>query len=215
MNGETGGTRGGRGVLGARGHGIVDYVTVLTFLLAPTLFDFGGWPAAISYLLAGVHLLLTLATRFPFGMFDAVPLRAHGVIELVVGLVLIALPWILADLFIEPGAQWFFVGIGVVIFVVWALTDYGHGPARPAGSAAEPQPGIGTSPAHASDRPAAAERGDGHRTTGDPAQRSPASGDEGGERPPASPEERAHGAPQRPPGSPGQPPHTDPDGRSS
>lgn len=109
-------------LLSAHAHGFLDYVSVIAFAIAPTLFGFGGWPAVICYLLAAVHLLLTLVTSFPLGMWDAVAFRAHGAIELVVSLLLVALPWIAG--FTEAGAQWFFVGIGVVLFAVWLLTDY-------------------------------------------------------------------------------------------
>lgn len=104
-------------------HGLLDYVSVVAFALAPTLFGFGGVPASIAYGLAGVHLLLTLATHFPMGMFDGIPLRAHGVVELVVSVALIVLPWIAG--FVQPGAQWFFPVMGVLVFLVWLLSDYG------------------------------------------------------------------------------------------
>lgn len=104
-------------------HGLVDYVSVVAFALAPTLFQFGGLPAFVAYGLALVHLLLTLATRFPMGLFDGVPLRAHGVVELVVSVVLIVLPWVAG--FVQSGAQWFFPAMGILIFSVWLLSDYG------------------------------------------------------------------------------------------
>ena len=48
-------------------HGYLDYVTVAVFLLAPKLLGFEGLPALLSWTLAGVHLVLTLATDFPLG----------------------------------------------------------------------------------------------------------------------------------------------------
>lgn len=105
-------------------HGLVDYMTVLVFALAPTLFQFDGIPALLAYGLAGVHLVLTLSTRFPMGMFDGIPLRAHGALELVVSVALIILPWVAG--FIQPGAQWFFPFMGIFVFLVWLLSDYGR-----------------------------------------------------------------------------------------
>ncbi len=55
-------------------HGILDYVVVIAFALAPALLGLSGLPAAISYSLAVVHLLLTLATAFPLGAVKLVPL---------------------------------------------------------------------------------------------------------------------------------------------
>ena len=112
-------------------HGILDYVTVVFFLLAPTLFSntlFGG-TITLCYVLAVVHLTMTLLTDFPLGMAEVISLGVHGVVELIVSIALVVLPWILAPAFQKgltggQGAQWFYTIVGVVIFAVWVLTDY-------------------------------------------------------------------------------------------
>jgi len=104
-------------------HGALDYVTVVAFALAPTVVGLSGLPATICYVLAAVHLVLTLATAFGAGVVKVVPLHVHGGIELVVSLVLVVLPWILGFAGVVR-ARWFFVGAGVVIFLVWLLTAY-------------------------------------------------------------------------------------------
>jgi len=110
-------------ILTPRIHGILDYVTVIAFLLAPTLFSLSGLPATISYLLAIVHLVLTLITAFPLGFVKAVPFKLHGVVELVVAVLLVLLPWLLNFASI-PAARNFYIGAGIVIFIVWLVTDY-------------------------------------------------------------------------------------------
>ena len=112
-------------------HGILDYAAVVFFLLAPTLFSdtlFGG-TITLCYVLAVVHLTMTLLTDFPLGMAEVISLGVHGVVELIVSIALMVLPWILAPAFQEgfagdQGAQWFYTIVGVVIFAVWVLTDY-------------------------------------------------------------------------------------------
>ena len=104
-------------------HGVVDYATVLLFLAAPTVFELTGVGALISYGLAAVHLALTLATAFPLGIGDLVPLSVHGLVELVVAIVLFLLGFL--GLGIEQGGGMFYMTMGVVIFLVWLLTDYG------------------------------------------------------------------------------------------
>ncbi len=110
-------------VLMPRTHGILDYVTVVAFLSAPALFGLSGLPATISYLLAAVHLVLTLVTAFPFGLVKLVPFKLHGVVELVVSVVLVLLPWLLGFAS-TPAARNFYIGAGIVIFIVWLVTDY-------------------------------------------------------------------------------------------
>jgi len=110
-------------ILSARTHGILDYVTVTGFALAPTVLGFDGLPKGICYALAGIHLLLTLLTNFPLGAAKWIPLAFHGPIELIVSIALVFLPWVLgfAD---YAAARYFFVAAGATIFVVWALTEY-------------------------------------------------------------------------------------------
>ena len=110
-------------ILSARIHGTLDFVVVAVFLLAPLLVGLGGSPAAISYTLAVVHLLLTLMTRFPAGRWKMVPFFVHGIVELVVGIALLILPSFAGY---SPGspARRFYLAVGAAILVIWALTAY-------------------------------------------------------------------------------------------
>jgi hypothetical protein len=107
----------------ARIHGVLDIVVVFVFLLAPTVFGLGGSPAAIAYILAAVHLVMTLLTDFPMGIRKTIPFVVHGIVELIVGVFLVILPTI--DGY-APGspARRFYTIIGATILVVWALTAY-------------------------------------------------------------------------------------------
>lgn len=115
-------------VLTPRIHGYLDYVVVVAFLVVPTLFGFSGLPATIAYVLAAVHLALTLLTSFPLGTLKVIPFTLHGTIELVVSFTLVALPWLLGFASILP-ARNFYVAAGIVIFIVWLITDYKVAPA--------------------------------------------------------------------------------------
>lgn len=110
-------------ILDARVHGLLDLALVVIFLLAPLVYGLGGSPAAIAFLLAAVHLILTLLTRFPMGLSKLIPFWVHGLIELFVGVFLVILPTIAGY---APGspARRFYTVIGAVILVIWVLTDY-------------------------------------------------------------------------------------------
>ena len=110
------------GLISPAVHRVLDYVTVVAFALAPTLFGLIGRTRTLAYALAVVHLLLTLATHFPGRARWPVPFRAHGIVELLVGLGLVALPFIRQW---THGARIFFPAIGVAILLVWALSRYG------------------------------------------------------------------------------------------
>jgi hypothetical protein len=106
-----------------RVHGYLDYVTVVVFLLAPTLIGLTGIPAMLAYALAGIHLLMTLVTDFRLGVVKLIPFTIHGWIERVVGPLLVLVSFI-PGFAIDTAAQVFYFGIGVVIILVGLLTDY-------------------------------------------------------------------------------------------
>jgi hypothetical protein len=104
-------------------HRVLDFLVVVAFALAPTLFHLSGRAAALAYGLAVVHLLVTLATHFPGRARYPVPFRAHGIVELLVGIALVAVPLVRHW---THGARVFFPAIGVAILLVSALTRYGE-----------------------------------------------------------------------------------------
>ena len=115
-------------LLNARFHGYLDLVTVAVFVVAPFFFGLGGYVAAVAWGLAVVHLAMTLLTRFPLGIVKVIPFPVHGIVELVVGAVLVlAMPRLLLA---GPGspARTFFTGAGFAILAVWALTRYRETP---------------------------------------------------------------------------------------
>lgn len=110
-------------------HGVIDLITVALLVLGPLLVGLGGSPAAIAFTLAAVHLVLTLLTDFPMGAWKRIPFFVHGIIELVVGIGLLILPSFAGY---GPGspARRFYLAMGAVIVVVWALTAYRESTAR-------------------------------------------------------------------------------------
>lgn len=118
-------------VLTAATHGVVDYILVVALALAPTLFQLHGIPAFVAYLLAVVHLAVSLSTRYPLGVLKRIPYGVHGLLELVVSISLVALPW-LAGFETDAVARSVYIGLGILLFAVWVLSDYGaHAPHRP------------------------------------------------------------------------------------
>jgi len=110
-------------VISPRIHGYFDFLTVFIFLLAPTLLGLGQLTAMLAYGLAVVHLIVTLASDFPFGIIKLIPFTVHGWIERMVGPLLIAIPFIL-NFSDEEAARNFYIAMGIIIIVVGMLTDY-------------------------------------------------------------------------------------------
>jgi len=110
-------------IISPRAHGYLDFLTVAIFLFAPTMLGLSQTPAIIAYILAVVHLIVTLTSDFPFGVVKLIPFTIHGWIERLVGPSLIALPFILG--FSDEGtARNFYIALGIIIIAVGILTDY-------------------------------------------------------------------------------------------
>jgi hypothetical protein len=108
-----------RSILSPRAHGIVDYVAVAVFALAPVLVGLSGLVATVSYILAAVHLAMMLLTAFSLGVVVRVPFSLHGTAELVVGVAVV-----LAGSFLFEGpARMFTLVMGAVILLVYLATD--------------------------------------------------------------------------------------------
>jgi hypothetical protein len=98
-------------------------VSVIGLIAAPILLGMSGPPAIVSYVLAAIHLIVTLSTKFPDTGHKPLSLRNHGMIELVVGIVLIVLPWIVQW---NGVARGYYIVVGAVLLVIWASSNYGR-----------------------------------------------------------------------------------------
>jgi hypothetical protein len=110
-------------ILSARIHGYLDFALVAIFAVVPLIVGLGGSPLLIAWLLAAALLLLTLATRFPLGIWRAIPFPVHGLIELAIAVFCVSLPFSAGY---APGspARRFYVTMAALVFLVWVLTDY-------------------------------------------------------------------------------------------
>jgi hypothetical protein len=109
--------------LSLRAHGVLDYVTVLFLLLSPSLFDMQTTGSVFTYILAIVHLILTLFTDFPPGVFKIIPLKLHGLIEIVVSIGLI----VVAVWFRSSGDNvsfYYYLIFAIILFIVWTTSEY-------------------------------------------------------------------------------------------
>lgn len=104
-------------------HRSLDMLAVIIFLAAPVLLGLTGRAALLSYALAAIHIMVTLSTKFPDTGHRPLSLRNHGLVELAVGIVLIALPWAVGW---DGIVRTYYVAAGVILLVVWAVSNYGR-----------------------------------------------------------------------------------------
>ena len=108
-------------IISSKVHGILDYITVIVFAIAPAVLDLTGIPMALSYTLAIVHLLMTLLTDFSMGYFKLIPLKFHGWVEFAVGIIIPLTPFVLG---FKGVSMYFYVFTGCLIFIVGLLSHY-------------------------------------------------------------------------------------------
>ena len=104
-------------------HGALDYATVLTAAAAPRLLEFSKPAARTSDTLASGYGALAALTDYPLALKRAVPFRAHGAVDGVLGLLLPTLPWLLGFAR-DRRARNFFLALAAVSALVTALTDW-------------------------------------------------------------------------------------------
>ena len=110
-------------IINSRVHGIIAYLVVVFLLAAPGLFGLPETTALFTYVLGGIHLVLTILTKFELGLIKVIPFRIHGWIELIVAIALVGVAFYLGGLEGDL-ARNFYLGFAGAVFLTWALTDY-------------------------------------------------------------------------------------------
>lgn len=109
-------------VLGLNVHRFFDYSLVAVFALAPTVLGMGGLAGVASYVIGAGHLALSLFTGRGMGPVPWILPTTHAVVEAVLGVSILALSWLLLD--VGDVGQAFYPIVGVIILLLWLVTDY-------------------------------------------------------------------------------------------
>lgn len=109
--------------LNSKIHGLIDYLVVLFLWISPSIFSLPAVTSIFTYVLGAVHLALTIATVFELGVFKIVPLKIHGMIELVVSVLLVVAAFYLGSLEGDLSRN-FYLGFAAAVFLTWLVSDY-------------------------------------------------------------------------------------------
>lgn len=104
--------------IGAVSHGILDYALAIILAAGPSVAGFASRQARWCYVFAAVLFVLALLTQTKF-----VRLPVHGAVELLLAILLVLMPWI-ANFSRGVNSRNFYVAIGLMMIVLWALTDF-------------------------------------------------------------------------------------------
>ena len=104
-------------------HGVLDYSTMAATLSAPKVLDFPAPAARATYALAAGYLAMSALTDYPPALRRRIPFTAHGKTDMMLGLALPAVPWLLG-FSKDKRARNFFLALTGVTLLVTALTDW-------------------------------------------------------------------------------------------
>src|SRR5262245_20813293 len=104
--------------IGAVSHGILDYALAILLVIAPSVIGFAGPQGRWCYVFAAILFVMAVLTQLKI-----LRLALHGAVELVLACLLIVLPW-LANFSRGVLSRNFYVGIGLLMIALWALTDF-------------------------------------------------------------------------------------------
>jgi hypothetical protein len=95
-------------------HGVIEYAVALLLIAAPFLFGFDTNTATGAAVTVGLVLLaFTAASALPTGLVPSIPPGVHATVDLVLALLMVALPFLLG--FTDEGAPTaLFISLGVL-----------------------------------------------------------------------------------------------------
>jgi hypothetical protein len=101
-------------------HGVVEYAIGVLFVAAPFLLGFDERaPTALSIVIGVALLVFTASSDLPTGLARSVPVGIHAVVDVLLGILLIASPFLFS--FNDEGAATAFyiiVGVGFLLLTV-------------------------------------------------------------------------------------------------
>jgi phosphatidylserine synthase len=105
-------------------HGVLEYAAAVLFIVAPFLFDFQETSATAASVVVGLVLLaFTAVSNLPTGLVKTVSVGVHVTADVVLAVLLVALPFVLGfrD---ESAPTALFITVGVVHLLVTIATRF-------------------------------------------------------------------------------------------
>lgn len=105
-------------LIGFWSHIVVDLFVLILLLIGPRYAGFSGRQADIAWVLAGAVFLLIV-----FTLIRVLRFAVHGAVEIIIAILILIFPW-LANFARGVHSRNFYLFIGVLMIVIWAMTDF-------------------------------------------------------------------------------------------
>jgi hypothetical protein len=105
-------------------HGVIEYLAAAVFIGAPFVLKFdSGTAKAVSIVIGIIILVITAASDLPTGLAKTIPVPIHATIDFVLGVVLVAAPF-LFRFTSDSKATAFFIVLGIFHLLVTIATRF-------------------------------------------------------------------------------------------
>lgn len=112
-------------------HVLIEYAVGVLTIVSPFLLSFADDAAKIVAVLIGAGILvLAVVSDAPTGLARTLPAASHVVLDYVLGLLLIVVPFVFGFAGDDTAATAYFIALGVGYVVLAVLTRYRDQPAR-------------------------------------------------------------------------------------
>jgi len=106
-------------------HGVIEYAVAALFIVAPFVFDFEETSATAASIVVGLVLLaFTAVSELPTGLVKSISVGVHVLADIVLAVLLVALPFVLGFRDDETAATALFITVGVLHLLVTIATRF-------------------------------------------------------------------------------------------
>ncbi|HZP30078.1 MAG TPA: hypothetical protein VFC99_14070 [Acidimicrobiia bacterium] len=111
-------------------HAIADYAVGALLIVVPIVAGGSDEAVATGIVVGAVVLLVSMATRYPLGVFKVLPFTVHSAGDYLAAALLIAAPFALSFDGSDSGLSAFYVAAGLAVLAVSLVTNYQYSPKR-------------------------------------------------------------------------------------
>ena len=111
-------------------HAIADYAVGALLIVVPIVAGGSDKAVASGIVVGAVVLLVSMATRYPLGVFKILPFTVHSAGDYLAATLLVVAPFALSFDGSDSGLSVFYVAAGLAVLAVSLITNYQYSPTR-------------------------------------------------------------------------------------
>ena len=111
-------------------HAVADYAVGALLIVVALASGASGIAVATGVVVGVVVLLVSMATRYPLGVFKVLPFTVHSAGDYLAAALLILSPFALGFRSDNPGLSAFYIVMGIAVLAVSLVTNYQYSEKR-------------------------------------------------------------------------------------